>query len=129
MDMRVLLLAVFLTSSLFAGPLFRQSEFTAGHEGWTIWSARPETAPRVFVDAVRYRGEPGSLAISGNGNSAAHGGWERRVDGVTGQAWYRFAAYYRAAAVGSETWQVVARLDWRDNSGKRAGQLGPYRAP
>lgn len=120
--MRFLLLAALLAGPALAGPLFRQSEFTAGHEGWTTWSARAETAPRVFVDAVRYRGEPGSLAISGNGNSAAHGGWERRLEGVEGRAWYRFAAYYRATAVASETWQIVARLDWRDGSGKRTGQ-------
>ena len=65
--------------------------------------------------------KPGSLAISGNSNLAEHGGWERRVDGVEAGAWYRFAAYYRAEAVAAESWQVVARLDWRGADGARAG--------
>ena len=33
--------------------------------------------------------------------------------GVEPGAWYRFVAYYRAEAVPCESWQVVARLDWR----------------
>lgn len=105
---------------------FQQSGFAAGPgglpEGWTTWSARTETAPRTFVDAQRFRTRTGSLAISGGSNAAAHGGWERRVDGIAPQQWYRFTAYYRAEAVPCESWQVVARLDWRTAAGKRAGQ-------
>jgi predicted amidohydrolase len=86
-----------------------------------VWSARAETAPRTYVDPLRYRTRPGSLAISGNSNLAEHGGWERRVDGVEAGGWYRFAAYYRAEAVAAESWQVVARLDWRGAEGDRAG--------
>ena len=97
---------------------FQESAFVAAGDGrppgWTVWSARPETAPRTFVDPLHYRTHPGSLAISGNSNPAGHGGWERRVTGITGGAWYRFVAYYRAEAVPAESWQVVARLDWRD---------------
>src|ERR1017187_8658792 len=80
--------------------------------GWR--AARPETAPRVFVDPLHYRSRPGSLAISGNSNGAEHGGWERRVSGVEAGTWYRFVAYYRAEAVPGESWQVVARLAWGD---------------
>jgi predicted amidohydrolase len=105
---------------------FRQSAFVADRDGkpagWTMWSARPETAPRVFVDSLRSRNDGGSLAISGNSNLAGHGGWERRVDGVEPGAWYRFVAYYSAEAVPCESWQVVARLDWRTSANRRAGQ-------
>jgi predicted amidohydrolase len=98
---------------------FHEAHFAADRDGrpanWTVWSARAETAPRTFVDA-------GSLAISGNGNVAEHGGWERRVTAVEPGAWYRFAAYYRAQGVRAESWQVVARLDWRNAAGARAGQ-------
>jgi hypothetical protein len=38
--------------------------------GWRTWAARPEIAPRTFVDLVHYRNAPGSLAISGNTNAA-----------------------------------------------------------
>ncbi len=104
---------------------YEESAFAAAADGrpagWTVWSARPETAPRAFVDPLRYRTKPGALAISGNSNLAEHGGWERRVEGVEPGAWYRFAAYYRAEAVPAPSWQVVARLDWRGADGKRAG--------
>ena len=105
---------------------FQESAFVAAADGkpsgWTVWSARPETAPRVFVDTVHDRAGGGSLAISGNSNGAAHGGWERRVADVEAGAWYRFVAYYRTEAVASESWQVVARLDWRNTSNGRAGE-------
>src|SRR5437764_14919457 len=105
---------------------FQESGFVAGPdgkpEGWTTWSARAETAPRAFVDSQHFRTRPGSLAISGNSNVAEHGGWERRVAGVEPGAWYRFAAYYRAETVASESWQVVARLDWRNSGNGRAAE-------
>lgn len=105
---------------------FQQSGFTAGAggrpEGWSTWSARAETMPRTFVDPQRYRTRSGSLAISGGSNPAEHGGWERRLSEVEPGKWYRFTAYYRAEAVPCESWQVVARLDWRSTAGKRAGQ-------
>jgi predicted amidohydrolase len=121
-------LAFGLTSALACGAMLnvRESGFTAGPDGrpagWTIWSARPETAPRTYVDTAHYRHAPGSLAISGNSNIAEHGGWERTVPGITPGSWYRFTAYYRALEVPCESWQVLARLDWRDTSGRRTGQ-------
>jgi len=103
-----------LTWTACAGPLqFRD---------WTVWSARAETAPRTYVDALRHRTGAESRAISGNSNLAEHGGWERRVDGIEAGAWYRFTAYWRAEAVTAPSWQVVARLDWRSADGKRAGE-------
>src|SRR5258708_6216488 len=99
-----------------------QSAFVAGSNGapagWTTWSARPETAPRTFVDPSHYRTRPGSLAISGALNAAEHGGWHYPVFGVTPGQSYRFLAYYRSSRVPAENWQIVARLDWRkeDNS-------------
>jgi predicted amidohydrolase len=101
---------------------FKTSGFDAKPDGWTVWSARSETAPRTYVDPLRYRTRTGSLAISGNSNIAEHGGWERRIDGVEGGAWYRFTGYYRAEAVTAPSWQVVARLDWRGADGKRVGE-------
>jgi predicted amidohydrolase len=124
--MRSIVLAILFCCTASAASLnYRETAFVAGPEGrpagWTVWSARPETAPRTFVDPLRYRTQAGSLAISGNSNLAEHGGWERRVDGVEAGAWYRFVAYYRAEAVPAESWQVVARLDWRGADGARSG--------
>jgi predicted amidohydrolase len=125
--MKPLVLALFVLGCLAAEPLrVRQSAFIPGPDGrpagWTTWSARAETAPRTFVDTVHYRGETGSLAISGNSNPAEHGGWEHLVNGIQAGSWYRFVAYYRAEGVPCETWQVVARLDWRTPENRRAGQ-------
>ncbi len=90
--------------------------------GWRTWAARPEIAPRTFVDLVHYRKAPGSLAISGNTNAAEYGGWEYAAAGVQPGKWYRFAAYYRAEGVQDERRQVVSRLDWTNADGARAGQ-------
>lgn len=125
--MKHLGITVLLCSAAMAGSLrLDESAFVAGKDGkpagWTVWSARPETAPRTFVDPLRYRSHPGSLAISGNSNLAEHGGWERRVTGIEAGTWYHFSAYYHAEGVRSESWQVVARLDWRTSSNDRAGQ-------
>src|SRR5262245_404104 len=124
--MKTLIAACFL-SSLAAAPLrVRESSFVAGPEGtpagWTTWSARAETAPRCFVDPLRYRTRPGSLAISGNSNMAEHGGWHKAIGGIEPRAWYRFTAWYRAEAVSHESLQILARLDWRDAQDRRAGQ-------
>jgi predicted amidohydrolase len=103
-----------------------ESAFVAGPDGrpshWTVWSARPETAPRCFVDTLHYRTKPGSLAISGNSNLAEHGGWERVVPDIDGGGWYRFTAYYRTEAVAHESLQVLARLDWRDTQSRRVDE-------
>ncbi len=87
---------------------------TAGTD-WSAWAARPEIAP-----ATSRRG--GELVISGAGNAAAYGGWARTLGPVHGRGWYRFTASYQANHVQAENWQVVARLDWRDAAGNRAGQ-------
>src|SRR6266567_3257621 len=123
--MKNLFLALVTSAALAAPVHLHESAFHPGPDGkpagWTTWSARAETAPRCFVDTLRYRGSSGSLAISGNSNLAEHGGWERAVSGVEAGAWYRFIAYYRAEAVSYESLQVVARLDWRDKQSRRAG--------
>ncbi|MEK7406105.1 MAG: carbon-nitrogen hydrolase family protein [Acidobacteriota bacterium] len=122
------MLSLFLSAAALAAaaPPFRQSGFTAGPDGlpagWRSWAARAEMAPKTFVDQVHSRGEPGSLAISGNSNAAAAGGWEYAVTGVQPGQWYRLGASYRADAVNYEPLQVVARLEWRTAEGKRAGQ-------
>src|SRR4030081_3987807 len=87
--MRHYLLAVIFSGCVAAAPLhIHQSAFVAGPNGmpagWATWSARAETAPRVFIDPLHYRTKPGSLAISGASNPAGHGGWERLGLGFAG---------------------------------------------
>src|SRR5258706_14693896 len=97
--MRTFFLALCASAAL-AGPVrVHESGFRPGPDGkpagWTTWSARAETAPRCFVDALRYRSHPGSLAISGDSNIAEHGGWGRAVPDIEARAWYRLTADYR----------------------------------
>ncbi len=118
---------ILASTALASSPLpVRQSAFApaAGQmpAGWQTWSARPETAPRAFVDTAHSLGAPGALAISGNGNAAACGGWEFRTAGVEGGRWYRLTAHYRAEGVRDEALQILARLDWMGAAGKRVAQ-------
>ena len=115
------------TGVLAAAPLhLHETGFVAGPNGipagWTLWSPRAEIAPRTFLDPVRYRTKPASLAISGNANAAEHGGWVREVNGVEAGAWYRFTAYYRAVGVPHESMQILPRVDWRIDEKHRAGR-------
>lgn len=110
-----------LALALFALP-YAQSGFTAGEAAWQGLAQRPEIAPRFTVVAQPSRGDTGALALAGGGNPAASGGWERRLDGVSAGHWYRLSVHYRSERVAHESWQVVARLDWRDARGERAGQ-------
>jgi predicted amidohydrolase len=110
-----------------AAPLhIEQSGFHPAQDGlptgWRTWAARDEIAPRTYVDQVRYRRTPGSLAISGNSNAAEYGGWEYTVRGIEAGKWYRFIAYYRAEGLQDDRHQVVSRLDWAEAGGKRVAE-------
>jgi predicted amidohydrolase len=116
-------LVLALTPAAFGqGVIFRQSGFDAGAQSWTVWSARAETAPRAYIDLTHSRGKAGALALSGASNPAAHGGWHRKAEAVRPGKWHRLTAYYRAEAVPFEHRQILARLEWLNAAGKRAGQ-------
>ncbi|MEX2302159.1 MAG: carbon-nitrogen hydrolase family protein [Bryobacterales bacterium] len=111
---------------LAAAPLHvEESAFRATPEGpppgWTSWAARPEIAPRTYVDEIRYRSLPGSLAISGGSNAAVYGGWHHQVAGVEPGKWYRLTAYYQTEGITDEALKIVARLDWQTTGNRRAG--------
>src|SRR5437773_4824087 len=108
---------------LFCAVAAQAASLISGTPGaWTTWAPRAEIAPRTFVDRIHYRShaEPGSLAITGNSNPAAYGGWEYVARGVTPGKWYRFTGYYRQQGAANERNQVLARLDWRHTNGKRS---------
>jgi predicted amidohydrolase len=100
---------------------WQQSAFAPEPSAWTTWAARPEIAPRFFVASGPGRGEPGALALAADGNPAACGEWRRLIDGVEAGQWYRLTAHYRTEGVPHESWQVLARLDWKDGDGTRVG--------
>ena len=119
---RLLGFFVFASAAFAAGVVFEQSDFRET-SGWSAWSHRPDSRPRTFTDLLHSRGGPASLAISGDSNQAAYGGWQRLIPGLAAGQWYRATVYYRADAVPAENWQVVSRLDWRQANGQRAGEV------
>lgn len=85
-------------------------------DGWRVWSPRPEIAPKAE------RGAAGELILRGGGNAAVNGAWEREFPGMTPGEWRRLTVKYAGKGLDFAPRQVVARLDWLDASGKRAGQ-------
>ncbi|HEY7306884.1 MAG TPA: carbon-nitrogen hydrolase family protein [Bryobacteraceae bacterium] len=122
---RTIILVLVLAAELPAGEKlrFEQSEFTVEASGWTAWSDRSETMPRTWVENLVSLGQPGSLAVSGNGNLGSFGGWQRVLQGIEAGTWYRLTVHYRSTGFTSENWQIQPRLDWRKTNGERAGEV------
>jgi hypothetical protein len=98
------------------------AEFSNARDaGWETWSPRSEIAPKCYVDQSNYRSAPTALAIAGNNNPAAYGGWIYRTGGILPGRNYLLTAYYRASNVSHEELRVVARLDWQDAKRQRTG--------
>ncbi|HEY1793932.1 MAG TPA: carbon-nitrogen hydrolase family protein [Opitutaceae bacterium] len=90
--------------------------------GWSAFAGRAELMPRCDSGAPRSPGSAPVLRIEGAGSPIEYGGWTRTQAGITPGRWYDFSADYRVAGVNDERRQVIARLDWRDAKGERAGQ-------
>jgi predicted amidohydrolase len=99
-----------------------ESSFQTQPSGWNTWSARPELAPRTFVDNKHSRGNPGALALSGNGVAGASGRWEKPVSGIRPGQWYRLTAWYRTDGLKDEANAVLCRLGWADSDTKNIGE-------
>jgi len=93
-----------------------------GKNDWKPWAPREEIAPRCFVDTTSFRSAPDSLAISGNANSAAYGGWTYVVPGIESGRFYQLTAFFKAQGVAEERRQILTRVDWLGPDGQRAGQ-------
>jgi len=89
---------------------------------WRPWAPRPENAALLTVEREGARTPEGALVVSGNGNRAVLGGWERTVEGIEPGRWYRLSLRYRHEGLTLHTRQVVCRLDWAKADGKRAGR-------
>ena len=92
------------------------------HADWHPWAPRPENAALLTVEREGGRSPEGALVVSGNGNRAVLGGWERTVEGIEPGQWYRLSLLYRHEGLALATRQVVCRLDWARADGRRAGR-------
>jgi predicted amidohydrolase len=104
-----------MTIRLSVVPLFCAAAWAQAGGDWAPWSARAEIAP-----VTAREGE--WLVVRGGGKLESYGGWVNLVQGIRGGAWYRFTADYQARNLRAENWQVVARVDWLDERGRRTGQ-------
>ena len=103
-----------IAASLFGAPLdFADSE-------WVSWAPRDEIAPRTYVDSEQGRESGGALAIAGDGNPAAYGGWHREIPGVRSGSWYRLTTYLRHEGLPQPRQNALARLAWKQGSGQQA---------
>jgi predicted amidohydrolase len=95
---------------------------------WTTWSPRPEILPIATREDSgkpedRKGGEPSeTLILKGGGNPAVFGGWHQRINGIEPGQWYRFSAQYTVTGITAHNRQVLARIEWLDAEGRRAGQ-------
>lgn len=89
---------------------------------WKTWAPREELLPRCYVDQTNFRSAPDALAISGNSNAAAYGGWYRIIPGIESKKFYSLTAYYRTENTPFEQRQIVARIDWLGGDGQRVGE-------
>ncbi len=104
------------------GTLLHHDDWHPDKGGWQTWCQREEISPKFWVDQEVFLKGKSSLAISGGGNPAAHGRWEKVVNGIAGQKWYRLSAHYKTKGVRYERQHVIARLDWLDEKGERTEQ-------
>jgi len=108
--------------AIFQAESFPVTGDPSGVPGWTVWSQRDETRPHFFTSDLPNLGESGCLGISGASNNSAHGCWRRVVGGIKPGGFYRFEAWYKALSVPYPRQQVLSRLDWLDEKGRRVGQ-------
>ena len=93
---------------------------TVAPDGWHLESARPEIAPRSWIEEAEESGGAFRLGMAGRGDRAVDGRWVRRVAAEAGKD-YLFAARYCAEAVPNPLRSVLARVLWYDADGKQLG--------
>lgn len=117
----LILAAALQPQVIFEQAVFR-NEPNSANGGWQLVAQRPEIQPKGWIDTTGGRHGQGALMLSGGTNSAAFGGWQRRVEGIKPGAWYRLTACYRPEGITEESVHVVARLRWIPSSGGHAGR-------
>jgi predicted amidohydrolase len=113
-------MTAFSRLALLALPLLAGSDpastASPAHDGWTIYAARDEIAPRAWVQQ-----EPGGrylLGLAGRGHDSVDGRWVRTV-AVKPAAYLVFSADYRAQDVATPARSILVRVLWLDSAGKQ----------
>jgi predicted amidohydrolase len=113
----VLGLTVFMAERAVAG------EPEEAPDGWRSYAARPEIAPRFWVEPMKDPDRPVKylLGLEGRGEDSGDGRWIRSVP-VEAGGYYEFRAEYRAKNVDTPARSILARVLWFDAQGKQLGQ-------
>ena len=90
---------------------------TSAPAGWKSAAPRAEIRPEFEYLPSGGRDGKGSLVIAADAREGLHGYWERSFP-VAGGRYYRFFALRRVDGVASPRRSVVARVLWKDDSGK-----------
>lgn len=86
-------------------------------DGWQSFSARPEIAPRFWVERDDQAPDRYGLGLAGNGNESVDGRWVRSVSVEAGQP-YAFSAIVDMKDVATPLRSVLARVLWFDANGE-----------
>src|SRR6266536_1746813 len=101
-----------------AWPLWAAFQIHASSaDGWTTAAPREEIRPHFQQTEIGGKSGHGALNISADEREGLHGWWQNTFSVTAGQH-YRFSAWRRAKNVAVPRRSVLARVLWRDESGK-----------
>ena len=89
----------------------------ASADEWTTVAPRDEIRPQFQRTETGGKSGHGALAIRADEREGLHGWWQKTFP-VTGGRHYRFSAWHRAENIAVPRRSVLARVVWRDDTGK-----------
>ena len=90
---------------------------------WTTGAPREEIRPQFKRTEAGGRSGHGVLAIRADGREGLHGWWQKTFP-VTGGQYYSFSAWHRTESIAVPRRCVLARVLWRDDTGKEVQRHG-----
>src|SRR2546426_857664 len=94
----------------------------ASADGWTAVAPREEIRPQFQHTETGGKSGHGALTIRADEREGLHGWWQKTFL-VTGGRYYRFSAWRHAKDVAVPRRSVLARVLWRDDTGKEILRL------
>src|SRR5947207_8969007 len=89
----------------------------ASADGWTTAAPREEIRPQFQHTKTGGKSGHGALTIRADEREGLHGWWQKTFP-VTAGRHYRFSAWRRAENIAVPRRSVLARVLWRDDTGK-----------
>lgn len=90
---------------------------SAAADEWTMVAPRDEIRPQFQRTASGGKSGQGELLIRADGREGLHGWWQKTFP-VTAGRYYRFSAWRKIEHIATPRRSVLARVLWRDESGK-----------